>query len=420
MSPSPDQIWHSNNPALTDAPAEQSPDSDGALPGGLRPHGKWMEPVRHFTPSWFAVAMGTGVVASLLNQLPYNGTWLYWISVVVFALNTFLFAAALIISSVRYIMWPKVWSIMIRDPHHSLFLGAVPIGFATIINMFFYVCVPAWGRWALHFGWGLWILDALAAVGTALLIPFMIMSHGDEMPLSRITALQLMPVSSTIVAAASGSVVAEAMDNSQKAFGTILASWILWGIGTPLAFMVLVMYYQRLTLTKLPPREAIVSVFLPLSPLGQASLAATELGSAALKILPVTGTVHESAGPVVFVCGWLIGLLLWAFTLVWLALAISAVLRLQRFPFNMGWWSFTFPLGSLSLATIALAKATPSAFFRVLGTIFAVCAIIFWMIVVGGTLRAAFYGKLLRTSCVATWEQQRDPPDASKRACVTE
>lgn len=99
------------------------------------------------------------------------------------------------------------------------------------------------------------------------------MSHGDEMPLSRITALQIMPVSSTIVAAASGSVVAEGMESSQNALGTILASWILWGIGTPLALIVLVMYYQRLTLTKLPPREAIVSVFLPLSPLGQASLA---------------------------------------------------------------------------------------------------------------------------------------------------
>jgi tellurite resistance protein TehA-like permease len=96
---------------------------------------------------------------------------------VVFAFNTLLFAAALLISCVRYILWPKVWCIMIHDPHHSLFLGAVPIGFATIINMFFYVCVPAWGRSASYFGWGLWMLDAFAAVGTALLIPFMMLVH---------------------------------------------------------------------------------------------------------------------------------------------------------------------------------------------------------------------------------------------------
>ncbi|KGO69107.1 C4-dicarboxylate transporter/malic acid transport protein [Penicillium italicum] len=35
--------------------------------------------------------MGTGITSILLNTLPYNGRWLYWISIVIFCLNIFLF-----------------------------------------------------------------------------------------------------------------------------------------------------------------------------------------------------------------------------------------------------------------------------------------------------------------------------------------
>ena len=36
--------------------------------------------------------MGTGIVSILLNGIPYNGSWSYWLSIIVFALNVLLFA----------------------------------------------------------------------------------------------------------------------------------------------------------------------------------------------------------------------------------------------------------------------------------------------------------------------------------------
>jgi tellurite resistance protein TehA-like permease len=116
--------------------------------------------------------MGTGVTSVLLNRLPYNSHWLYWFSVAVFALNTALFFIALMISVIRYIAWPNVWSIMIRDPHHSLFLGALPIGFTTVINMVVFVCVPAWGQWAVTMAWVLWIIDSIVAIIITFLVPY--------------------------------------------------------------------------------------------------------------------------------------------------------------------------------------------------------------------------------------------------------
>lgn len=53
---------------------------------------------------------------------------------------------------------------MIDDPVNSLFLGTFPMGFATIVEMWIFVCVPAWGEWAAYFAWALWMLDSIVAV----------------------------------------------------------------------------------------------------------------------------------------------------------------------------------------------------------------------------------------------------------------
>lgn len=74
-----------------------------------------------------------------------------------------------------------------------------------------------------------------------------------------------------MVAAASGAIVADVLPDPQHALWTIIVSYVLWGIGIPLAMMVMVIYFHRLTVYKLPPKEVIVSIFLPMGPLGQGS-----------------------------------------------------------------------------------------------------------------------------------------------------
>src|SRR4051794_9705555 len=54
----------------------------------------WRRVVRNFSPSWFSVTMGTGIVSLLLITIPYQARWLYWLSVVFFVLNTILFSLA--------------------------------------------------------------------------------------------------------------------------------------------------------------------------------------------------------------------------------------------------------------------------------------------------------------------------------------
>lgn len=121
---------------------------------------------------WFAVTMGTGIVGQLFHTLPYNGDWAYYMSIVFFVLNIFLFTLFTIISVLRYTLYPEIWHAMIRHPTQSLFLGTFPMGFATIVNMFVFVCVPAWGPWAPAMAWAMWWVDVVVAVAICFYIPF--------------------------------------------------------------------------------------------------------------------------------------------------------------------------------------------------------------------------------------------------------
>ncbi|KAL5358893.1 sulfite efflux pump SSU1 [Aspergillus floccosus] len=361
----------------------------------------WRRIVRNFTPSWFSVTMGTGIVAILLNTLPYNAHWLYWISVVIFALNVLLFAVGCILSLLRYTLYPEIFRVMIAHPVQSMFLGTVPMGFATIVNMFCFVCVPAWGDWTQSVAWGMWIFDAVLSVVTALSLPFLLMAHPNEFQLSSMTAVWLLPIVSCIVAGSSGGIVAGVLTNPQHALWTVLVSYVLWGMGLPLALMVMVIYLQRLTLHKIPPKAVIVSVFLPLGPLGQSGFGILRLGKVAREVFPQTDTLDAEAGAIFYTVGFLSALILWSFGLVWLFFALASIVRSKTFPFNIGWWGFTFPLGVFATCTCEMGRELPSQFFRILGTMVSLCVVVLWGVVSVGTLKGVVSGRMFYAPCLA-------------------
>ncbi|KAK6380956.1 Plasma membrane sulfite pump involved in sulfite metabolism [Exophiala oligosperma] len=366
-------------------------------------HG-WRRVVLNFTPSWFAATMGTGIASILLHNLPYNGDWLYWLSVVVFCLNVGLFCVFLFISILRYTLFPGLFMAMIRHPVQSLFVGTFPMGLATIVNMVVFVCVPAWGAWAATLAWTLWWIDVVVSVASCMWLPFVIM-HIHESELSKMTAAWLLPIVATIVAAASGGIVAEVLPDPQHQVWTVVTSYVLWGTGFPLAMVVLVMYFHRLTIHRLPPREVIVSVFLPLGPLGQGSFGLMQLGKVCADVFPRTQNFGPEAGRVIYSFSIVCALVIWGYGCVWLFFALASITR-SKFPFNMGWWGFTFPIGVFAVSTCTLAKEIPSLFFKVLGTIFSVAVVLLWLVVGLVTFRSVIAGTIFFAPCVQQYEQE--------------
>lgn len=222
------------------------------------------------------------------------------------------------------------------------------------------------------------------------------------------TAAWLLPIVATIVAAATGAIVANVLPDDQHAIWTVTIGYILWGCGVPLAMFVMVIYFHRLTLHHLPPREVIVSVFLPLGPLGQGAFGIMQLGKDSLKLFEHNNYIPAApaAGQILYTGGLMLALIMWGFGLVWLFFAMASISR-TRFPFNLGWWGFTFPLGVYSVATTTLALELPSLFFRGLGTALSIIVVLLWVVVSLGTFKHTLTGKLLYAPCIENWEASR-------------
>lgn len=93
------------------------------------------------------------------------------------------------------------------------------------------------------------------------------------------------------------------------------------------------------------------------------------MGKVARELFEGTDILDPIAGPIAYVLGVLISLLMWSFGLIWLVFALATALYSTPFPFNMGWWGFTFPLGVYAANTIELGVELDLMFFKVFGTV---------------------------------------------------
>lgn len=92
------------------------------------------------------------------------------------------------------------------------------------------------------------------------------MTHGRG-ELEEMTSLYLIPIVAVVIAATSGGLVASAIPNPEHQLWTLIISYVLWGIGSPLSWIILTIYFLRMTLHKPLKREVIVSLLLPIGPL---------------------------------------------------------------------------------------------------------------------------------------------------------
>ncbi|KAH0348158.1 sulfite efflux pump SSU1, partial [Aureobasidium melanogenum] len=303
--------------------------------------------------------------------------------------------SALLISILRYALWPELWPAMINHPTHSLFLGCFPMGLGTIVNLIVLVCVPAWGRWAATMAWALWWIDAALAVTICCSVAFLMISVHEVTP-EKLTAACLLPAVSCLVAASTGGQVAqmEALQ-AHEALWTLLTCYCCWAIGFFVGLMILCIYFYRLLLFKLPSQEVVVSVFLSLGPLGQGSFGILQCGKAANMIFPKLTLLPSEAGTILYIMGLIMGLVIWAMAIPWMCFAVGSVLRLKfRFPFNIGWWAFLYPVGGVASATITLSAELDSAFFGVIAEVLTAIIVLVWIICFVRTIRGAFTGEL--------------------------
>lgn len=412
------------------------------------------ERVLHFTPSWFSVTMGTGVISSLLLLLPWEPLkpGLKYPAAVWLVADILLFIFFSVAFLARYAIFPQVLPLTIKHPQKSMFLGTVPMGLIVIISN---ICQLGTVEFGLGPGpalaaAGLWWFAVALSMLTAIGVPYVVTTYQSH-SFSSTTAALLLPIVPPITAAATGSTIATALANAgypTYAFTIVIVSYMVLGVGLPLALLILVLYFQRLLLFKQPPREVIISVFLPLGPCGQGGEALLHLGQVAYQLFPTISSVPGTGvaqlslpvGQSLFGAGLLGALMLWALGIWWLFLAVATLiseLRRGRLRFNMGWWASTFPLGSMAICTARLAEVLDSLAMRIVYTAFFLLTLGVWFVVAIPTFIGFVNGSLLTRKaapCIAdlpldplkrtseeeeeyeSWEEQREPTAAVEQS----
>lgn len=194
-----------------------------------------MKPIRHFAPNWFTVTMGTGIFSLLLGQLP-GPFWLHAAGVELWRVNIALFGLFTLLYATRWALYPREAARIFSHPVMPMFLGAIPMGLATIVNGS--IAYAHDYDTALY----LWCADAGLSVLVGLGVPLAMFTRQTHW-LESMTAVWLLPIVASEVAAASAGLLAPHLAGP-AALNVLLAGYVLWSLSVPLALSVLVILFS--------------------------------------------------------------------------------------------------------------------------------------------------------------------------------
>ncbi|WVQ85104.1 hypothetical protein IAT38_007269 [Cryptococcus sp. DSM 104549] len=376
--------------------------------------------VLNLAPAFFSLNMGTGIASILLFNLPFQAAWLRHLGVIVFVLNVALFVLLSLGTIVRFIRWKGIFTAILKHPASGLFWGTLPMGLITIVNMIAFALVPSGGIGWAKFVVALWWIDVVMSVVVNLGMIFLMFTRQTHTAES-MSAAWLLPIVSSVVAAASGGIVATSILPTMPllARSIVLTSYVIWGTGVPLAMFVITIYMHRTIVHGIPAAAAIPTVFLPLGPCGQGSFGIVILGRTVralayehgigLGILPPAGAGDVATAALrrdailrmadaVYAGGLVTGLILWGLGFCWYVLATFCwyVLATAVFvdhvwtknrgymgqkAFSVGFTALTFPIGVWATATTTLATELDSLPFKIIGTVVSIQVVLNWIYV---------------------------------------
>ncbi|MGA8254936.1 MAG: C4-dicarboxylate ABC transporter [Nocardioides sp.] len=307
-----------------------------------------------FGPNWFASVMGTAIVAIVLA--PHLPT---------VALAVWVMAASLLgVLVVGVVLHERSY---LDHPVQQHFYGAPAMGLMAVGAGA--VITQGHEPVAVLIAAVLWVLGTTLGVVTALTVPRR--TRGAD--LASVGPWWLMPVVPPTVSATTGALFVPLLPG-----GPLRAAFLLLCYALLVLSLVGSARVGRLLVLRVRQHgwgdPAMAATWLiVLGPLGQSVTAVHHLG----EVGPSSTWLTLGYGVPVL-----------TFALAWMAVAIARVWR-DRPPFGLTWWSFTFPVGTVTTAASGLGV-------DVLAGALTGIVVGAWVVVGLGTLRGALDGSLLR------------------------
>jgi len=301
----------------------------------------------------YAIIMGTGIVGTLLPTLSHALVPIARVIVIANAIGLLVLATTTVAIFARR---PERARALLDDRTRLMFAGCVPMAMSSVSNGVDKLEPHLFGSATPHVltAWlGLTIVATLASV---IGVPYRLFAH-HLASLEDLNATWLLPIVPAEVTAFQLSLVAMHLSRP-VALDLVWGGYVLWAFSVPLALSLIALITLRLLTHHLPEPHLATSTWLILGPLGTGAAAIASLGHD-LSVLAPSPTTTILAG-----VGLLGALVLAGYGLWWLVVASAISLeygRRRTYPFTIGWWGFTFPLGVLTTAVGEIAIETKAA-----------------------------------------------------------
>jgi C4-dicarboxylate transporter/malic acid transport protein len=349
-------------------------------------------------PNWFAVVMGTGIVATSASTLPVTLPGARAVAHFMWVLAAGLL---LVIGSSYGWQWKNYRSETLAhaaDPVMAQFFGAPPMALMTVGGGALLVGKDWLGTpLALGIDLTLWSIGTVGGLITAIGVPYLMITRHRIGPEAAFGGW-LMPVVPPMVSAANGALLVPYLPAGEARLDALLACYALFGVSLVASLLVISQLWGRLMTRPPGPAKLVPTLWIVLGPLGQSITAANLLAVAAAQTLPAP----YATGAAVFAL--LFGVPTWGFAILWAGLATALTLRAVRagLPFGLPWWSFTFPVGTLVTGTTGLAMRTGSTALALVAVLLFLLLATAWTVVAVRTARALRTGELSATSALSS------------------
>lgn len=305
-------------------------------------------PVDRAGPQWFAAVMGVSILATcterLANFIP--GLQLASLGLVVLAWVVLVVIGAAFVRDV--VRPPGRLRASITDLDELPFYGAVSMGLLAVGAATLAVGQPHMPAVATVVTWALWWVGMLLGVLTAVAFPMRLLMAGVGARRAP-TPLWALPVVPPMVAAAGGAMLVNTLPSGMAASSLLICCCVLFALTLSLGVVVLGFAYGHLLRGGLVPATASPSYWIPVGIAGQSTAAANFILPPAARALPARSCDMLHALTVTYSVSALALGAVAAVTALWITVR---ALR-QGLVFGPGWWSFTFPIGTMSLGLSA-------------------------------------------------------------------
>lgn len=333
---------------------------------GARPR-RWAQ-IYPVGPQWFGAVMGTGILATCVQRLAVFVPGLHWVALALLMLAWGVLAVVAAAFTLDAVRCPDRFRTGLSDLNTVPFYGSVAMGLLAVGAATHAVSDTHLPVAAAAAAWALWGVGTLLGVVTAVGFPvrLLITSPVDRgVP----TPVWVLPVVPPMVSAAGGASLAATLPPGVGVSALLVGCAGLFVLTLVLGAGVLVSAYGHVLRGGSVPLPISPSFWIPVGVAGQSTAAANFLLPSAEHALSSSAyTVLHTAGVAYSAVALSLGTVAAA-----VALRITLHALRRGMTFSLGWWSFTFPVGTMSLGLSAFGTTLAAPWLHVAATVVCAC-----------------------------------------------